>query len=165
MIPPRQNHSLHFVLCHLPPTCDTQRIVVSPLNVVERRDATPSLSVRIPVDKQKAERRKRRNGAKFEKGRKRKEVEIYRATFLFKIWNNRLRRRPRRIEKFWCFCVFSKYTASRLHRHRIYGLSGYMVNFWLVPNGMGYHTIKYFGYMVKISQNFGYMVNFIGIQA
>ena len=100
MIPPRQNHSLHFVLCHLPPTCDTQRIVVSPLNVVERRDATPSLSVRIPVDKQKAERRKRRNGAKFEKGRKRKEVEIYRATFLFKIWNNRLRRRPRLIEKF-----------------------------------------------------------------
>ena len=29
------------------------------------------------------------------------------------------------------------YTGPRLHRHRIYGLSGNIVNFWLVPNGMG----------------------------
>ena len=29
------------------------------------------------------------------------------------------------------------YNGSRLHRHRISGLSGYLVNFWLVPNGMG----------------------------
>ena len=26
---------------------------------------------------------------------------------------------------------------------------GYKVNFWLVPNGMGFHTIRFFGYMVK----------------
>ena len=37
-----------------------------------------------------------------------------------------------------------------------------MVKFWLVPNEMGFHTIKYFGYLVKIGQNSGYMVNFRG---
>lgn len=26
-----------------------------------------------------------------------------------------------------------------------------MVNFWLVPNGIDFHTIEYFGYMVWIS--------------
>ena len=31
----------------------------------------------------------------------------------------------------------------------IYGFFGYMVNFWMVPNGMGFHTIKYFGYKVN----------------
>ena len=39
---------------------------------------------------------------------------------------------------------FTKYTASRIDGHRIYGLSGYMVNFWLFPNGMGFHTIRFF---------------------
>ena len=33
----------------------------------------------------------------------------------------------------------------------IYGLFGYLVNFKLVPNEMGFHTIKFFGYMVYIS--------------
>ena len=42
------------------------------------------------------------------------------------------------------------YNASRLLRHRIYGLSGYMVNFCLVPNGMGFHTTRYPAYMVWI---------------
>ena len=40
------------------------------------------------------------------------------------------------------YLVLLKYTASRIHGHRIYGLSGYMVNFWLVPNGIGFHTVK-----------------------
>ena len=31
----------------------------------------------------------------------------------------------------------------------IYGFFGYMVNFWMVPNGMGFRTIKYFGYKVN----------------
>ena len=31
----------------------------------------------------------------------------------------------------------------------IYGFFGYMVHFWMVPNGLGFHTIKYFGYMVN----------------
>ena len=61
------------------------------------------------------------------------------------------------------YCLTShEYTGPRLHRHRIYGLSGNIVNFWLVPNGMGFHTMKYVGYLVKIGQNFGYMVNFRG---
>ena len=47
--------------------------------------------------------------------------------------------------------LFRNLLELRLHRQRIYGLSGYLVNFWLVPNGMGYNTIKYFGYLVKIS--------------
>ena len=38
------------------------------------------------------------------------------------------------------------YTAFRL-----YGLFGYMVNFWVVPNGIGFYTIKVFGYMFYIS--------------
>ena len=37
-----------------------------------------------------------------------------------------------------------------------------MVNFKLVPNGMGFHTVKYFGFMVIYGRNFGYMVNFMG---
>ena len=30
----------------------------------------------------------------------------------------------------------------------LYGFSGYLVNFWAVPNEMGFHTIEYFGNMV-----------------
>ena len=40
------------------------------------------------------------------------------------------------------------YTASRIDGHRIYGLYSYTVNFWWVPNGMGFHTIKNLGFMV-----------------
>ena len=28
----------------------------------------------------------------------------------------------------------------------IYGFFGYMVIFWMDPNGMGFYTIEYFGY-------------------
>ena len=43
------------------------------------------------------------------------------------------------------------YTGFRLYGLRIYGLFGYMVNFWLVPNRVDFHTIENFGYMVWIS--------------
>ena len=47
--------------------------------------------------------------------------------------------------------VQSTYTWFRLYGLRIYGLFGYMVNFWLVPNRVDFHTIENFGYMVWIS--------------
>ena len=33
----------------------------------------------------------------------------------------------------------------------IYGFFGYMVNFWVDPNGMIFYTIEYFGYKGYIS--------------
>ena len=53
------------------------------------------------------------------------------------------------------------YNAPRLDGHRLYGHSGYMVNFCLVPNEMAFHTIRYPAYMVFFRNNFGYMVNFL----
>ena len=50
-----------------------------------------------------------------------------------------------------------KYTRSRLYGHRIYGLIGYMVNFWVVPISLS--TIKLTIYP-EFDLNFGYMVNF-----
>ena len=38
----------------------------------------------------------------------------------------------------------------RLYGLWIYGLLGYMVNFWQVPNGTGFYIIDIFGYMVEI---------------
>ena len=70
-----------------------------------------------------------------------------------------------------CFCSVSpaqrptvqtakvtvEYTRSRLYGHRIYGLFGYMVNFWEVPISLS--TIKLTIYP-EFDLNFGYMVNF-----
>ena len=49
------------------------------------------------------------------------------------------------------------YTRSRLYGHRIYGLFGYMVNFWVVPISLS--TIRLTIYP-EFDLNFGYMVNF-----
>ena len=43
------------------------------------------------------------------------------------------------------------YTQFRLQGIWIYGISGNMDHFWLVPNGMDFHTIGFFGYMEWIS--------------
>ena len=50
-----------------------------------------------------------------------------------------------------------RYTRSRLYGHRIYGLFGYVVNFWVVPISLS--TIKLTIYP-EFDLNFGYMVNF-----
>ena len=49
------------------------------------------------------------------------------------------------------------YTRSRLYGHRIYGLFGYMVNFWVGPISLS--TIKLTIYP-EFDLNFGYMVTF-----
>ena len=43
------------------------------------------------------------------------------------------------------------YRQFRLQGIRIYGISGYKEHFCLVPNGMGFHTIRFFTYMEWIS--------------
>ena len=43
--------------------------------------------------------------------------------------------------------VTLEYTRFRLQGIRIYGISGYMDHFWLVRNGIDFHTIRFFGYM------------------
>ena len=50
-----------------------------------------------------------------------------------------------------------KYSRFRLYGHRIYGLFGYLINFWLVPISL--HILKLTIYS-EFYLNFGYMVNF-----
>ena len=53
--------------------------------------------------------------------------------------------------------VIYTYTRSRLYGHRIYGLFGYLVNFWVVP--ISSNILKLTIYP-EFDLNFGYMVNF-----
>ena len=51
------------------------------------------------------------------------------------------------------------YTAFHLYGSRIYVFFGFMVYFWLVPKGMGFYVIEYFGHMVWDSRYMVYLMN------